>query len=97
MSTYVLDELNAYVAIRDIALAEFEREMTALNLKRACIANDFVENCLRPAPARSPYEAQQLPEAIATCERTRCQAVKLRLALLQAHLHAVSREHAQAA
>lgn len=97
MSSYVVDEINAYVAIRDIALAEFEKEMTALNLKRACIANGFVETCLKQAPARSSYEAQRLPKAIAVRERARCDAVKLRIALLQAHMNAISRDHAHAA
>ena len=60
MTSYVVDEINAYVAIRDIALAEAEKEPSSVNLERVRIANDFVKNCLKPA--RPPYEAQHLPE-----------------------------------
>ena len=95
MTNYVVDEINAYVAIRDIALAEAEREPSSVNLERARIANDFVKNSLKPA--RQPYEAQHLPEIDAARERERCHAVKGRLALLRAHLDAVSRDHAHAA
>ena len=95
MSSYVVDEINAYVVIRDLALAEAERSITEVNLERARIANDFVENCLRSS--RAPYNGQHLPEADAVRERSRCQAVKVRVALLRAHLVAKSREHACAA
>lgn len=95
MSTYVADEIDAFSAIRDIALAEFEGETTALNLERACIANDFVEDCLKPA--RPPYEAQHLPEADAARERQRCEDVKIRIALLRAHMNAISRDQMCAA
>jgi len=95
MNSYVVDEINAYVAIRDIALAEAEKDPSSVNLERARIANDFVENCLKPA--RSPYESQHLPETDAARERGRCQAVKVRLSLLRAHLDAISRDHAHAA
>ena len=95
MTSYVVDEINAYVAIRDIALAEAEKEPNSVNLERARIANDFVANCLKPA--RSPYEAQHLPETDAVRERGSCQDVNVRLALLRAHLDAMSRDHADAA
>ena len=95
MTSHLVDEINAYVAIRDIALAEAEKDPSSINLKRVRIANDFVENCLKPA--RSPYESQHLPESDAARERGRCQAVKVRLALLSAHRDAISREHAHAA
>jgi hypothetical protein len=95
MTSYVVDEIHAYAVIRDIAVAEAEKEPSSVNLERARIANDFVKNCLKPA--RSPYEAQHLPEIDAARERGRCQAVKVRLALLRAHLDAVSRDHAHAA
>ena len=95
MTNYVVDEINAYAAIRDIALAEAEKVTTQVNIERVKIANQFVENCLKPA--RPLYEAQHLPEADAVRERGRCQAVKVRLALLQAHMEALSREHAHAA
>jgi hypothetical protein len=95
MTSYIVDEINAYVAIRDIALAEAEKEPSSINLERVRIANDFVENCVQPA--RPPYAAQHLPETDAARERGRCQAVKVRLSLLRAHLDAASREHAHAA
>lgn len=95
MNSYVVDEINAYVAIRDIALGEAEKDPSSINLERTRIANDFVENCLKPA--RSPYESQHLPETDAARERGRCQAVKVRLSLLRARRDAASREHAHAA
>jgi hypothetical protein len=95
MNSYVVDEINAYVAIRDIALAEAENDPSSVNLARVRIANEFVENCLKPA--RSPYESQHLPETDAARERGRCQAVKVRLSLLCAKLDAISRDHAHAA
>jgi hypothetical protein len=95
MARSIADEISAYAAIRDIAVAEAEKATTALNLERARIANDFVENCLKPA--RSPYESQHLPETDAVRERGRCQAIKVRLSLLRAHLNAISRDQAHAA
>ena len=95
MSTYIVDEIRAYTTIRDLALAEAERITNTLNLERARIANDFVENSLKPA--RTPYESQRLPEGDASRERQRCKAVKVRLSLLRAHFAALSREHVQAA
>ena len=95
MSTYIADEIQAYAVIRDLALAEAEKITNPLNLERVRIANDFVEKALKPA--RSPYEGQHLPEGDATRERQRCEAVKVRLSLLQAHLGAVARDHAHAA
>lgn len=95
MSTYIADEIRAYATIRDLALAEAEKLTNALNLQRARIANEFVENALKPA--RAPYESQHLPEGDAARERQRCEAVKVRLSLLQAHLEALAREHAHAA
>ena len=95
MSTYIADEIQAYATIRDLALAEAEKNTNSRNLERARIANEFVENRLKPA--RSPYEAQQLPQGEAARERQRCEAVKVRLSLLQAHLIAMTRDHAHAA
>jgi hypothetical protein len=95
MSTYVADEIRAYATIRDLALAEAEKVTNSLNLERAKIANEYVENALKPA--RHPYENQHLPEGDATRERQRCEAVKVRLSLLHAHLDAVGRDHAHAA
>ena len=95
MSTYIADEIRAYATIRDLALAEAEKLTTSLNLERARIANEFVETALKPA--RPPYESQHLPEGDATRERQRCEAVKVRLSLLHAHLDALARDHAHAA
>src|SRR5437588_1850257 len=79
MSTYIADEIRAYATIRDLALAEVERITNKLNLERARIANDFVENALKPT--RTPYESQYLPTGVAARERQRCEAAKVRLAL----------------
>src|SRR5438874_2106163 len=95
MSTYIADEIRAYATIRDLALAEAEKVTNSLNLERTRIANDFVENALKPA--RNPYESQHLPEGEATRERQRCEAVKVRLSLLHGHLDALARDHAHAA
>ena len=95
MSTYVADEIRAYATIRDLALAEAERVTNTLNLERVRIANDFVENALKPA--RTPYESQHLAQGEAARERQRCKAVKVRLSLLHAHLDALARDHAHAA
>jgi hypothetical protein len=95
MTNYVVDEINAYAVIRDIALAEAEKEPSSLNLERLRIANDFVKDCLKPA--RPSYKAQHLPEADAARERDRCRDVRVRLTSLRAHLAALSRDHAHAA
>jgi hypothetical protein len=95
MSTYIADEIQAFSVIRDLALAEAERETNLLNLDRARIANEFVENALKPA--RTPYEAQQLVKADVSSGRQRCKAVNVRLALLRSHLDALTRDHAHAA
>jgi len=93
LTSYIGDEINAYGVIRDIALAEAEKEPTPLNLERARIANDFVQNCLRPA--RTPYEAQNLPEPEATRERRRCEDAKMRIALLRAQVETVAHEQTE--
>ena len=80
-ATYAVDEINTYIAIRDELLAEAEKLRTHRKLDCVCIANDFVETCLKPA--RSPYEAQCLAEADAVRERKRCQTVKVRIAELR--------------
>lgn len=95
MSTYITDEIRAYATIRDLAVAEAEKVTNSLNLERARIANEFVETVLKPA--RHPYENQHLAEGDAARERQRCEAVKVRLSLLHAHLDAVARDHAHAA
>lgn len=74
---YALDEITAYIAIRDNLLAEAEEGPTTSTIHRAGIANDVVEIFLKPA--RPPYEAQHLPEADAVRERQRCETVKARI------------------
>ena len=74
-------EIHSYLAARDLLLREADANPTESNLRRAGAANEFAESCLRPA--RSPYQAQALPEAEAARERVRCQTVKMRLAQLR--------------
>jgi len=74
-------EIHAYLAARDLLLREAEADTTESHLRRAWAANELAEGWLRPA--RSPYEAQSLPEAEAVRERLRCNAVKVRLAQLR--------------
>ncbi|HME88727.1 MAG TPA: hypothetical protein VKE30_05900 [Chthoniobacterales bacterium] len=81
-SAYSIAEINAYIAIRDQLLAEAEEQCTSAKLASATLANDFVEGCLQPA--RSPYEAQCLPETDASRERKRCETVRDRIAQLRA-------------
>jgi hypothetical protein len=80
-SVYSIDEINAYIAIRDELLAEAEELHTSAKLAATELANDFVFGCLKPA--RSPYEAQCLPEEDAAFERQRCEAVRNRIAQLR--------------
>ena len=75
-------EIHSYLAARDLLLREADVNPTEANLRRASAANEFAQSCLRPA--RSPYQAQTLPEAEAARERMRCNAVKMRLAQLRA-------------
>ena len=75
-------EIYAYIATRDMSVAEAERNVTDLTLNRAFLANELVENCLKPAA--SPYQAQCLPEADAEAERKRCEAAKRRIGQLRA-------------
>ena len=94
-ATYAVDEINTYIAIRDELLAEAEELRTHRNLDCVCIANDFVETCLKPA--QSPYEAQCLPEADAVRERKRCAAVKVRVVELRKNaIHPCSQTSASA-
>jgi hypothetical protein len=95
MTTYIVDEIRAFGTIRDLALAEAEKVTNPLNLERARIANEFVENALKPS--RRPYERQHLPQGDASRERQRCKAVRVRLSLLCAHFEALERDHAHAA
>jgi hypothetical protein len=80
-SAYSVAEINAYIAIRDQLLAEAEELRTATKLASTALANDFVLGCLQPA--RSPYQAQCLPEDDAIRERKRCEAIRDRIAQLR--------------
>jgi len=80
-SAYSVAEINAYIAVRDQLLAEAEELHSRTKLASTALANNFVEGCLKPA--RTPYEAQCLPEADAARERKRCAAVRERLAQLR--------------
>jgi hypothetical protein len=80
-SVYSVAEINAYIAIRDQLLAEADELHSNAKLASAALANDFVEGCLKPA--RSPYEAQCLPESDAVRERKRCEAVRDRISQLR--------------
>jgi len=78
---HAVEEINAYIAIRDILLTQAEETTTSANLRSVTVANELVETCLRPA--RPPYEAQCLRESDAVRERERCASVKLRIAELR--------------
>jgi hypothetical protein len=80
-SAYSIAEINAYIAIRDQLLAEAEELHTSAKLASTALANDFVEGCLQPA--RSPYQAECLPESDAVRERKRCKVVRERIAELR--------------
>ena len=79
-SNTAVAEIAAYVAIRDRYLAEAEENPTEDALHRARIANDLVRSYVKPA--RSPYQAQYLPEADAVIERKRCEIAQGRIAAL---------------
>jgi len=80
---YILDEINAYVAIRDMRVAAAEQDATPANIRQATLANNFVEICLsRP---QIVYASQYLPEASASFERQRCAKIKELLATLAAN------------
>jgi hypothetical protein len=76
-SIYAIEEINAYIAIRDQLLAEAEELRTRAKIDSVIVANDFVDGCLKAA--RSPYDGQCLPEADAARERKRCLAVTNRV------------------
>jgi hypothetical protein len=75
-------EIHAFIATRDLALADAERNVTGTTLNRAFLANELVQNCLKPT--RSPYASQSLPECEAATERKRCDAVHCRISQLRA-------------
>ena len=65
-----------------MAMADAERHPTDLSLNRAFLANELVENCLRPA--RSPYHAQGLPVGETVRAFRRCEVLKRRIQQLRA-------------
>ena len=73
-SRYAAEAIAAYIALRDQLVEEVEKVATPEKVNRLAIANDLVFACLKPA--RHPYEAQSLPEAEATRERTRCETIR---------------------
>jgi hypothetical protein len=83
-SKYAVDEIHAYIAIRDNLLAQAEIDVNGAILKRVRLANDLVESCLKTAG--TPYQTQNLGETDATRERQRCKAVRNRVAELRAAL-----------
>jgi len=81
-SPHAHDEIGAYIAIRNILLANVEKSPTSEAIASLAAANDVVETCLRPACP--PYQAQHLAETDAVRERKVCQKVKQRIAQLSA-------------
>ncbi len=75
------DEIQAYAVIRDLLVSDAEVTTSVESLRRAAIANDFVESCLRLP--RSPWQAEYLEPREAARERERCCAAKMRIAALQ--------------
>ena len=53
-------EVYAYIAVRDVLLAEAEEHPVCATLDSVSIANELVETFLQPS--RPPYQAQALPE-----------------------------------
>jgi uncharacterized protein YcbX len=83
--TFAVEEISAYIAIRDDLLTDAEQMRTRAKLESVLVANEFVASCLKPA--RAPYGAQSLAEADATRERKRCDVVRNRVAELRAQAH----------
>ncbi len=94
-ATAATHEVYAYVAVRDVLLAEAEEQPASATIDSVSIANELVETFLRPA--RPPYEVQSLPENEAVPQRQRCQAVRVRLAQLRSQLARAHQESNRAA
>ena len=77
-----LEEIKAYIAVRDRLLEEAEQGLTESALERLILANRFLASCLKPA--RAPYHAQSPPEADALRELKRCRAIDVRIAEMRA-------------
>jgi len=80
-STAAVEEINAYIVIRDGLLKEAEEIPTFAAIDRVAFANDVVQTCLRPA--RPVYRAQHLPENASVRELRRCKDVSERIAELR--------------
>ena len=83
-----LEEINAYIAVRDRLLEEAEQGLTESALERLVLANRFLASCLKPA--RPPYHVQRPPEADALRELKRCRAIDVRIAGMRARPAAVA-------
>ena len=83
-SRYAVDEINAYIAVRDGLLEEAEQTLTEASIQRLVLANTFVANCMRPT--RHPYITQCLPDVDTVRELKECHAVDLRIMELRARL-----------
>lgn len=80
-SEKVRNEVQAYAVIRDLLVSDAEVTTSTESLRRAAIANEFVERCLRPP--RSPWQAEYLEPGEAARQREHCGAAKMRIAALQ--------------
>lgn len=79
---YAIEEINAYIAVRDGLMAEASNNKTEAAIERLVLANHFVSTCL--GPARQPYLSQYLPAKDAARELQRCHAVDAQIARFRA-------------
>src|ERR1043166_5106402 len=77
-SQHAHDELGAYIAIRNILLANVEKWPTSEAIASLRAANDVVENSAQPACA--PYQAQHLSQTDQDAQSKVSQKVKQRIA-----------------
>jgi hypothetical protein len=87
-SPYAVEEIGAYIAVRDSLLTEAQEGLTETALQRLVLANNFVANCLRPVTGA--YHSQHLPETDAARELKRCAGVDATIAKLRARLTAAA-------
>ena len=87
-SQFAVEEVNAYIAVRDGLLKEAEQSPSAQSIERLKMANEFVVSCLRPA--KQPYALQAIPELDAARELKRCHSIATRVTKLQAALVAAA-------
>ena len=81
-SPHAIEEINAYIAVRDGLMAEAMKARTEAAIERLVLANSFVSSCL--GPARHPYLTQYLPTKDAARELQRCHAVDAQIARFRA-------------